>query len=43
MKRWNEIFIKMNPYFDIYKYTDLNLDEREWIFFDQHKDYKTLK
>jgi hypothetical protein len=33
----------MNPYFDIYKYEGLELDEAMWEFFDQNKDYKQVK
>lgn len=33
----------MNPYFDIYQYEGLDLDESTWKFFDQNKDYKQLK
>lgn len=33
----------MNPYFDIYQYSDINLDEKIYKFFDKNKDYKLLK
>lgn len=33
----------MNPYFDIYQYEILELDEGMWQFFDERKDYKQLK
>ena len=33
----------MNPYFDIYQYESLELDETMWKFFDEKKDYKQLK
>jgi hypothetical protein len=33
----------MNPFFDIYHYESLDLDETMWQFFDQKKDYKQLK
>lgn len=33
----------MNPYFDIYQYELLQLDESLWKFFDQNKDYKQMK
>jgi hypothetical protein len=37
------MFIRMNPYFDIYQYEALELDEAMWEFFDQNKDYKQVK
>ncbi len=43
MKRFNQIFIRMNPYFDIYRYTDIDFDEKMYAFFDKNKDYKSLK
>ncbi len=33
----------MNPYFDIYQYEALELDEHMWQFFDHNKDYRQLK
>ncbi len=33
----------MNPYFDMYEYEMLDLDEGLYAFFDKNKDYKSLK
>jgi hypothetical protein len=37
------MFIRMNPYFDIYKYDMLEFDEKQFEFFDKNKDYRQLK
>lgn len=33
----------MNPYFNIYQYQSLELNEEEFIFFNANKDYRQLK
>lgn len=37
------MFINMNPYFDIYQYEGLDLDQTMWAFFNDKKNYKHLK